>query len=91
MNSNLFPMPFNIHVIFCAVAAIFFIIQFIRQKRLYQLIMAIIIPVSMLIYLNKSKTLYNIVGLVEFIGLISAIVVSRFDKKLFKGKSAEKQ
>lgn len=41
MNGNIFPLPFSAHLIFAVVAFVFFLIQFIRVRYKYQLVMAV--------------------------------------------------
>ncbi len=84
-NANLFPFPFGLHLAFCAIALIFFGWRFSVQKKPFQVIFAIAIPLSLAIWLNDSKTWFYIIGLVELI-LILAALVSCF---IFKGKVPE--
>ncbi len=77
MNANVFPISMNKHIIFCAVAAVFFVLQFIRTKRVYQLILAVAFGGSLLIYLNtESSLLFYGVGIGEAVLLIAALVAN---------------
>lgn len=84
-NANLFPFPFGLHLIFCTIALIFFGWRFSVQKKPFQLIFAIAVPLSLAIWLNDSKNWFYIIGLTELI-LILAAFVSCF---IFKGKDTE--
>lgn len=84
-NSNLFPFPFGLHLVFCAIALIFFGWRFSKQKKPFQIIFAIAIPLSLAIWLNESKTWFYTLGLVE-VFLILAALVSCF---IFKDKAPE--
>lgn len=85
-NANLFPFPFGLHLVFCAVALIFFGWRFYVQKKPFQVIFSIAIPLSLLIWLNDSKAWFYIIGLVELILILGALV-SCF---IFKDKVPEK-
>ncbi|MBR5373000.1 MAG: hypothetical protein IK130_12400 [Oscillospiraceae bacterium] len=85
LNTNTFTLSFNQHLVFALIAGIFFLLQFIRTRRYYQLIMAGAIFASLLIYLSDSRALFYGVGVLELILLIAALIVSivqnRMDKK----------
>ncbi|MCQ2417229.1 MAG: hypothetical protein MJ071_05390 [Oscillospiraceae bacterium] len=85
----LFPIAFDKHVFFSVFAFVFFIAQFIRTKQWYQLIMAIAIPASLLIYLApENKTLFYGVGIGEAAALILALISSILQSS--KAKKAKK-
>ena len=76
---NLFPFPFSFHIVVAAISFIFFVLSFIRYKKPYQLIFAIAVPLSLLIWkVEDNKTLFYLIGAGEFalilIALITAIV-----------------
>lgn len=77
----LFPFPFSLHAIFCVVSLIFFVLRFIKEKSPYQLIMAIAIPASLIIWLSEGKALFYAVGMAEVVLLISAFVTSIIFRK----------
>lgn len=77
MDATTFPISFTYHLIFAIVAGVFFLIQFIRHRKPYQLIFAIAIPASLLIYIDEtSKTLFNTVGAFELVMILGAIVLT---------------
>ncbi|HOR21856.1 MAG TPA: hypothetical protein PLY43_03955, partial [Ruminococcus sp.] len=73
---GLFPFPFGMHIVFAIIALIFFAYRFKTDKRPYQLIMAIAIPFSLLLWLSDSRSLYYFVGLSEGILLLAALITS---------------
>lgn len=75
-NPSLFPFPFKMHLIFACLAAVFFAYRFFTQKQPFQLIMAVAIPASLLIWLSESKTLFYAVGIAEAVLILAAIVTS---------------
>lgn len=93
MNNNIFPLPFSLHLIFVILAFALFIIQYVRVRRLYQIIIAVAVAASMLIYASTSKIWINAVGIIETVLLITALVSSIIDgrkaKKLAAGKAEE--
>lgn len=89
MNGNIFPLSFSTHLIFVAVAFIFFLIQFIRVKYKYQLIMAVAVAMTMLIYVKDSKLWFYGIGLLEFGLLIIALVAAITEKKRRRELAAE--
>ncbi len=95
MDASTFPIPFPFHLIFCIIAGLFFLFQFIRLKRSYQLILAVTIPASLLIYVGDAanKTWFHTVGAFELIMLIGAIVLAVMDRarqrKIEKAKEVQ--
>ncbi len=90
MDENLFPLPFNLHLALICIAFIFFIFQYSRKKRAYQIIMAVSFPTTLLLYLNESNTWRYCVGIIELCLLIAAIVSTIIDRiKRKKLKNAE--
>lgn len=91
MNTNTFTLTFPQHLVFALIAGIFFILQFIRTKRYYQLVMAGAIFASLLIYVSDSRALFYAVGILEAVLILTALIVSivqnRRDKK--KGAAAK--
>ena len=77
MEPTIFPIGQDKHLIFCILATLLFVLQFARTKRWYQLVMAIAIPASMLIYVQpENKTIYYAVGILEAVLLLLAMVLN---------------
>lgn len=89
MENNVFPLPLTAHIIFVAVAFVFFVIQFIRVKYKYQLVMAAAAVLTTLVYVNTSRTWFYAVGFLEFGLLIIAFVASIVEKHMRKVSSAQ--
>ena len=79
MDINVFPLPFNIHLIFVILAVALFAFQYYRCRRTYQLLIMIAVPVTLLLYINESTAWHYAIGAVEAILIIGAIVTSVFD------------
>lgn len=83
-NPSFFPFPFPLHLGFSIIAFAFLIFRFVTNKKPYQLIMAIAIPLSLVLHLpSATRTLYYIIGLIELILIIVALVTSY----IFKDKT----
>lgn len=96
MDPNMFPITQDKHIIFVIIATVLFLLQFIRTKRWYQLIMAIAIPASLLIYVQPdNKTMYYGVGILEAVLLLLALILNLIQSakiaKAEKRAKAEKQ
>lgn len=77
MDATTFPVSFTYHLVFCVITCAFFILQFLRLRRPYQLILTVAIAGSLLIYVDKTnQTLFHAVGLFELVLLIGALVLS---------------
>ena len=50
MDTSLFPIGMEKHIIFAVVAGIFFLLQFFRTKYWYELILAVAVPFSLLVF-----------------------------------------
>ncbi len=75
-NPTLFPFPFRMHLIFACIGAVFFAYRFFTQKRPFQLIMAVAIPLSLLVWISESKTVFYGVGIAEAVLIAAAAVLS---------------
>ncbi len=71
--NEFFPLAFREHLIFGIVGVVFFLFQYYRLKRNYQVLMALAIGATFLLYLGKS--MHNIIGIVELV-LMTLVVVS---------------
>ena len=77
MDISVFPIGETKHLVFCIIACIFFLLQFVRTKHWNQLILAIAIPLSLLVYIDtENKALFNGVGIAEAVLLLAALIVS---------------
>jgi hypothetical protein len=79
-NPTIFPFPFEMHLALAVISFLFFSYRFATQKKLFQLIFAVAAPLSLLLWLSDSKTLFYIVGIIEFI-LILVACISSFKSK----------
>ncbi|MBE6862487.1 MAG: hypothetical protein E7497_06280 [Ruminococcus sp.] len=87
MQPTLFPFPFEAHIVFAILALVFFVFQFTREKKPYQLIMAIAVPFSLVLWLSESQTLFYAVGIIEAVLLFAALITSI----IFRDKSSDKE
>ena len=77
MEPMIFPISQDKHLIFCIIATVLFLLQFIRTKRWYQLVMALAIPASLLIYADpENKTLFYGVGILEAVLLLLSLLLN---------------
>ena len=86
---GLFPFPFGLHIIFTIVAVIFMIFRFVKEKKPYQLIMAIAFPISLIICTSENKTLFYTIGIIEAVLMLAAFVSSILFKKPKETSAAE--
>lgn len=92
MDMTLFPISMEKHIIFCVAALIFFLVQFIRTKRWYQLILAIAIPASLLIYLQpENETIFYAVGIGEAVILALAFIINLIQSAKLNRAEKEKK
>lgn len=81
MDATTFPISLTYHIVFCAVACIFFVIQYVRTKKSYQLLLAIGIPASLFIYIKPdNSSLFYTVGVFETIILIGALIFAIIER-----------
>lgn len=73
---GLFPFPFDLHVGFACIALVFLVFQFFRERKPYQLIMAVAIPLSLAIWLSDNRTFFYAIGITEAILLLAAFVTA---------------
>lgn len=77
MDTTVFPISMQQHIVFAGIAFVFFLLQFFRTRRWYQPVMAVAVAVSLLIYVNvQSNPLFYTVGILEGVLLIAALVLS---------------
>ena len=92
-NPTIFPFPFSLHLGLAIISLVFFGFRFVSQKKPFQIIFAIAVPLSLLIWLSDSKTLFYGLGLVELILILLAIVMtiaSKPDKAEKNAKSSRR-
>ena len=70
MTTNVFPLTFQSHIIFCIVAVGFFIFQYARLKYPYQLMTVFAILATLVLYINDSPILVYGGGIFEAVMLI---------------------
>lgn len=75
-DPGLFPFPYGIHLMFSLVAVVFFGYRFYTQKRPFQLIMALAIPLSLVLWLSESKPFFYTIGIIELVLILAAVVTS---------------
>ncbi len=75
-NPSLFPFPFHMHLIFACIGAVFFAYRFFTQRRPFQIIMAVAIPLSLLVRISESRTVFYGVGIAEAALILAAAVTS---------------
>ena len=92
-ETTLFPIGSTRHTVFCVIVSIFFVLQFLRTKRWYQLIMAVAVAFSMIEYIApENKTLFYTVGIIELILLLAALVVGVVQgRKIAKAEKAAEE
>ena len=90
MDASTCPISFTYHLIFCLIAGAFFVVQFIRLRRPYQLLLAVGIVASLLIYVGgeHNKVWFHTVGIFELVLLLGAIVLSIIARKKEKQAAA---
>ncbi len=90
MNMNTFPLSFEQHMIFCAIAVVFLVLQFIRQRYWYQPVVAAAVAASLLIYVNESEKWFYTVGAAELVMMLTAMVLYIVQaRKLAKAEKAK--
>lgn len=88
---SLFPISFTKHMVFTCIATVFFVLQFLRTKRWYQLVLAVAVPISLLIYAAPENTvLFYTVGILEAVLLCGALALSIVQSRLEKKKESAK-
>ncbi len=77
MDATTFPLPLPYHIVLCVLGCVFFLAQFIRLKKPYQLMMAAAMPASLLIYIQpENNILFYTVGLLIGLDMLLALVIS---------------
>ncbi len=91
MENTVFPLPFEIHLIFVCIAIVLFIFRFATTKRTYQLLMGIAIAATLLLYVNTGRTWFSCVGVIELVLIIASIISIIQDKRKLKAQKAEEE
>lgn len=74
MDVSVFPLGLEKHFAFCLIASLIFLIQFLRTKYWYELLMAITVPLSLLVHVNDSPVWFYGIGIFEAVLLLIALV-----------------
>lgn len=91
VQPSLFPFPFPHHLIFCCLALVFFGYLYAKYKKPHQLIMAIAIPFSLVIWISSNRTLFYAVGIIEVLLMITALVLNIMHRKKYPQLYEENQ
>lgn len=73
-HPSIFPFGFSMHIALAVISVIFFAYRFATQKRPFQLIFAIAVPLSLALWISDNKTLFYCIGLIEFILILAALI-----------------
>lgn len=79
MTNIYFPIRFEVHIVLTLLAILIFGLQFIRFRRPKYLILAIILPITLLPYAVTTKTMFYTVGIAEAVGLLACLVLHTLD------------
>jgi len=91
-QTNLFPFPFHVHLIFSMISTLFFFAMYNKYHKPYQLLMGFAVPISLVIWLSESKSLFYGVGIIELILLFASFLITIILKiKNKKAKQRETQ
>lgn len=78
------------HIIFGSIATIFFLIAFLYQRRIYQLLFALSTAYTFLVYLSESQQYRMILGAGGFIlGIASMVTLIIARKSTAQHKNAD--
>lgn len=90
MDATTFPISFTWHLVFSILACVFFLIQYVRMKKSYQLLIAIGIPASLCIYIQpENSSLFYAVGAFELVLMIGALVFAIVERNHRKQEIAD--
>ena len=91
MSTIFFPIKLSVHIVLALLALLVFGLQFVRLRKPKYLILAVILPISMIPYLSDSRMLFNAVGIVEGIGLLITLVLHIVDSRKEAAKLAAEE
>lgn len=92
MDATTFPISLTWHLVFSVLACVFFIVQYVRTKKSFQLLLAIGIPASLCIYIQpENSSLFYAVGSFEAVLLIGAVVFAFIERSHRKQEIADTQ
>lgn len=75
-NPTIFPFPFAMHITLAIISVIFFTYRFMVQKKPFQLIFAVAVPLSLLLWVSNNKTLFYTIGAIELVLILLAFITS---------------
>ena len=64
------------HITLAVISVIFFTYRFMVQKKPFQLIFAIAVPLSLLLWVSNNKTLFYTIGAIELVLILLAFITS---------------
>lgn len=92
MDATTFPISLTWHLVFSVLACVFFLVQYVRTKKSFQLLLAIGIPASLCIYIQpENSSLFYAVGSFEAVLLIGAVVFAFIERSHRKQEIADTQ
>ena len=83
------PLPFKVHLIFCLLATVLYIIQFYRKHSVYYLLIMIAIDLTFITQIWTNKPVIIGLFVAEVILILLAVISSFVHNKKIKAQNSE--
>jgi len=75
MENLYFYATIKFHVVLAILAFIICVVQFIRKKQYYHLVLAVALPSTLLVYHTQTQMGFSVVGLTVAVSMVLAVVL----------------
>lgn len=82
------PLPLKVHVIFCIIATIIYILEIYRKKSPHYLFMMLAVDATLLMHAFPNSTMVAVLAVIEGVLLGAAITVAIIESKKRKARAA---
>lgn len=86
MENMVFPLPFEIHLVFVCIAIVLFIVRYAMTKSTYQILMCAAVASTLLLYVNSGKTWFMCVGIIELVLIAASLISAVMDSRKLKAQ-----
>ncbi len=90
LQSRFAPLPMHLHIIFCVLATVLFIVIYLRNKKLSNIFWLLICDATLVLQWYGDKTTALGVGICEIVLFVLLVLELRKEKKADAEKTSEK-
>ncbi len=89
LQSRFAPLPKNMHIVFCIIATVVFLVLYIRKRKIADLLWLFVCDLPLILQFYGDSATAAVVGVCELILLVAIFVFYIQDRKAAKNQSQD--